>query len=352
MKKEFKIVENKKKLFAVSLSIIFIGLIVMAIFGLNRGIDFTGGNIVTVNFGQRLDEPSKAGGNYYTFTGIIEQTIDDYAAEKGVTIEKNTPQYYEGHNRGITIRFNVKGDFTDDEVMQMNSEINNLLKDNINAKLGEMGLTAIEATALDTVSVGSTVSKELVTSAILAIAVSAALMLVYLAFRFQPLMGLAAVIMLLHDVLLMVAFVAIFRYQINSSFVAAMITIIGYSINATIVIFDRVRENLRRLSLKEASLAEIGNRSIKETLMRSANTSLTTLISVLALMVFGVPSIVEFVFPIIVGIIAGTYSSVFLAVSLWVIFKDLQGKIREKRLKVKEEKAKTEKVKAKAKANA
>lgn len=349
MKKEFKIVNNKKKYFSVSLAIIFVGLLVMAIFGLNRGIDFTGGNIATVYLGERLDEPSEQSGNYYTFTDIIENTIEDYAAENGVTIDKNTPQFIklQEYNKGISVRINIKGDFTDAEVLQMNGEINTLLKDNINAKLEELGLTTIEASALETTSVGSTVSKELVSSAILAIAVSAVLMLIYLAFRFQPLMSLAAVLMLLHDVLIMLAVVAIFRYQINSSFVAAMITIIGYSINATIVIFDRVRENLKRLSLKEASLTEIGNRSIKETFMRSVNTSLTTLISVLALMVFGVPSIVEFVFPIIVGIIAGTYSSVFLAVSMWVILKDLQGKIKEKREKSKTEKAKAEK-KAKA----
>ena len=139
----------------------------------------------------------------------------------------------------------------------------------------------------------------------------------------------------MHDVLIMVALVAIFQYQINSSFVAAMITIIGYSINATIVIFDKVRENLKRLSLKEATYEQIANKSVKETIMRSINTSITTLTSVVALFILGVATIKEFVFPIIVGILAGTYSSVFLSVALWVTFKNLNDKRKAAREKAK-----------------
>jgi preprotein translocase subunit SecF len=182
--------------------------------------------------------------------------------------------------------------------------------------------------------VGGAVSAELVLSAFYSVALAAVLMLIYLAFRFELLMGAAAVLALLHDVFIMVAFVAIFRYQINSSFIAAMITIIGYSINSTIVIFDRVRENSKRLSLKEASYSEIGNKSIKETLMRSINTSITTLFTIFILFILGVSSIKEFAFPIIIGLIAGGYSSVFLAVPIWVMLKnfaDKQKKIREAR---------------------
>lgn len=336
MKKDFKIVENKKKTFSVSLSIMALGLIFMIIFGLNRGLDFTGGNIVTVNFGQQLTAPSEEGSNYSVFTGIINKTIDDYAAENNVAIDKNTPQFVGlEHNNGITVRFNIRGSFSDQELMTMNDEINNLLKDNINAKLDELGLAPLEANALDTASVGSTISKELISSAVLSIAVAAVLMLIYLAFRFEILMGLASVIALMHDVLIMVALVAIFQYQINSSFVAAMITIIGYSINATIVIFDKVRENLKRLSLKEATYAQIANKSVKETIMRSINTSITTLTSVVALFILGVATIKEFVFPIIVGILAGTYSSVFLSVALWVTFKNLNDKRKAAREKAK-----------------
>ena len=142
--------------------------------------------------------------------------------------------------------------------------------------------------------------------------------LIYIWFRFELKSGVTAVIALIHDVLVMVAVAALLRTQINSSFVAAVLTIIGYSINNTIVIFDRIRENVKRFGRK-LSRAEIANTSISQTLSRSINTSLTTLFTLLALYVFGVESIKEFTLPIIVGILAVAYSSIFIAGPLWAV---------------------------------
>ena len=179
-------------------------------------------------------------------------------------------------------------------------------------------------------AIGSVVSGEMVSSALISIAITAALMLLYLAFRFEWQMGVASVIALLHDALVMFAFVAIFRYPINSSFIAAILTILGYSINATIVVFDRVRENTKRLTLRQASDAEIGNISIKETLTRSINTTITTLITIVMLFAISGSDIREFAFPIIVGLITGTYSSVLLSVPMWTMLKHWTGEIKKK----------------------
>jgi SecD/SecF fusion protein len=326
---KFNIIENKKKFLTISLSVIFAGLLMVVIFGLNRGIDFTGGTIVTVNVGHEIEN----GDNFKQISDTVNSTINDYARENGLTIDKNTPQMAGTENtRGITVRYNVKN-VNDAERNEIDEALIARIGENIKAKMADLNIPVTNFKT-DTATVGGSVSAELVLSAFYSVALAAVLMLIYLAFRFELLMGAAAVLALLHDVFIMVAFVAIFRYQINSSFIAAMITIIGYSINSTIVIFDRVRENTKRLSLKEASYSEIGNKSIKETLMRSINTSITTLFTIFILFILGVSSIKEFAFPIIIGLIAGGYSSVFLAVSIWVMLKnfaDKQKKIREAR---------------------
>jgi len=156
----------------------------------------------------------------------------------------------------------------------------------------------------------------------LSIAVAAALILVYVAIRFEILSGVAAVIALIHDLLVMSAFMIIFRIQVNSSFVAALITILGYSINNTIVLFDRVRENEKGYLLRDASPTELINTSVKDTLTRSINTTITTLITIVLLAIFGLSQMREFAMPIIFGLLAGAYSSVFVAPCLWAWMKE------------------------------
>lgn len=166
--------------------------------------------------------------------------------------------------------------------------------------------------------VSASVGKDLSRSAFLASAVAVALILVYIGFRFEFKSGLAAVCALVHDLLVMLSFYVIFRIPFNINFIAAALTILGYSINATIVVFDRVREN--RKTMKTGNFGEIVDRSIWDTMTRSINTTVTTLIVMLMLLILGVSSIRNFALPICIGIICGCYSSVCVSGPLWNVF--------------------------------
>ncbi|ONI39518.1 protein-export membrane protein SecF [Candidatus Epulonipiscium fishelsonii] len=173
-----------------------------------------------------------------------------------------------------------------------------------------------DVTILEEESFSPTISPEITAKAVQAVILSSVLMLIYIWIRFQDFkFGTSAVIALIHDVLVMLTVYAVFRIPINNSFIAAMLTIIGYSINDTIIVFDRIREN-RKLMQKEDN-ATIINKSIKQTLSRSINTSLTTLIVVLLLYIIGTDAVKEFAFPLVVGILSGTYSSIFIASPVW-----------------------------------
>lgn len=176
---------------------------------------------------------------------------------------------------------------------------------------------AIKVISEDKVS--ATVGSELLGSSLQALLIAAVLMLIYISFRFELLSGLSAVLALIHDVLIMLSIYAIFRLPVNTSFIAAMLTIIGYSINATIVIFDRIRENTKYL--KKETFSNIVNTSIWQSMGRSINTTVTTLITIVMVYILGVTSVREFALPIIIGLLCGTYSSIFLAGSFWCLFR-------------------------------
>ena len=166
--------------------------------------------------------------------------------------------------------------------------------------------------------IGPSVGKELTRNAIASVLVACIAMLFYIAIRFEFNFGVAAIVALVHDVLITLAFYAVFNIPVNNSFIAAMLTIVGYSINDTIVIFDRIREN--RHSMRRSTPTEIANTSINRTLARSINTSLTTLIIIGAVNVF-VPTVREFSLPLLIGIAAGAYSSIFIASPVWVLLQ-------------------------------
>ncbi len=169
--------------------------------------------------------------------------------------------------------------------------------------------------------VGATVSTELLFNAILAVALALIFMLCYIGIRFQLSSGLACILALFHDIIIMFAFMAICHIEINSTFIAALITILGYSINNSIIIFDRIRENMRSVYAKNMTPEGVANKSIKETLMRSINTTITTLIMIVMVALIGVTDIKIFAFPIIIGLLAGTFSSICIAPSLWALFQ-------------------------------
>ncbi|MCB6416497.1 protein translocase subunit SecD [Dorea acetigenes] len=175
-------------------------------------------------------------------------------------------------------------------------------------------------------NISSTVSNEMRQDAIIAVIVATIFMLIYIWFRFKDIrFAASAVAALLHDVLVVMAFYAVARISVGNTFIACMLTIVGYSINATIVIFDRIREELR-LKTKDTDLAEVVNKSITQTLTRSIYTSLTTFVMVAVLFVLGVSSIKEFALPLMVGIVCGAYSSVCITGALWYVMKTKLGK--------------------------
>ncbi|WP_305767438.1 protein translocase subunit SecF [Candidatus Epulonipiscium viviparus] len=190
----------------------------------------------------------------------------------------------------------------------------------------ELNLTGNIILAEDSVS--PTISTELQANAMYAIVLGSILMLIYIWVRFKDFkFGAAAVVALVHDVLIMLFVYAVFRVPINNSFIAAILTIIGYSINDTIIVFDRIRENRRVIG---GSDEEVINKSISQTLTRSINTSITTLIMVALLNICGTASVREFAFPLVIGVISGTYSSIFIASPVWFEMRKIAKRMRKK----------------------
>ncbi len=277
-----KIVEKTKLWFAISLIIITIGMVTLAIRGLNVGIDFAGGTVVTIQIGKDFNVED------------VRKIAEKYDKQAQV-------QEIQGNE--VTIRGK---EIEDAEVKQMFNEV----KEKYQLK---------EDAMRDSARQGPSVSKELKRNSVLAMLVAAALMLVYITFRFEYKSGVSAIVALLHDVLITVSVYALLNIPVNSSFIAALLTILGYSINDTIVVFDRIRENKKLGRYKD--YGTLANASITQTMSRSINTVLTTLFTITAVYILGVPSIKEFALPLIIGILSGTYSSIFIASPLWVLWK-------------------------------
>ena len=184
----------------------------------------------------------------------------------------------------------------------------------------------VEAEKITAESISGAVSKEMKQDAMVAVVIATICMLIYIWFRFKDIkFAASAVIALLHDVLVVLTFYAVAKWSVGSTFIACMLTIVGYSINATIVIFDRIRENLK-LKTGKQSLEEVVNLSITQTFTRSINTSLTTFVMVFVLFLLGVSSIREFALPLMVGIVCGTYSSVCITGALWYVLTTWKNK--------------------------
>ena len=286
-----KIVDRSKTCLMVSCGIIVIALL-LSVFGLgiNLGIDFAGGLSMQYDMGKQVTQTD------------VESVLKEMGVEGTVTVQ-------------------------------------GAASDQVNIRIKEVGsedVQAIQTTFVEKISalypdvkqngevnyVGPVAGATLVRNAILSVLIAAALMLVYIAFRFDLDSGLAAVFGLLHDVLMMLAFMVILRsvVQMNSTFIAAMLTIVGYSINNTIVIFDRIRENARKMPTD--SRVAVVNRSVKECLGRTINTTLTTLITIVMLYILGVNSIKEFALPIIIGILSGVYSANMINGYVWAFLQE------------------------------
>ncbi len=323
-----KIVEKFKIFAPIALAIILAGVIVMIAVGMNVGIDFTGGTVVKVDFD--------------TYTSLHADKVDDtvkdikdFIADKGFTVSQ---ERWSGDDRSVLelgLSYELDGKKVTDETA---SEYTDRVDNDTDGLLKELQtyVQSLDVELEDVEISGNTVgasAKQLLKNAIVAVIVAVIVMLVYIMIRFTVASGLSAIICLCHDVLIMLALTTIFRVQVTTTFIAAIITIIGYSINATIVIFDRIRETSRLASMKGVSDSEIANTAIRDTLGRSIITTLTTLITVVALAVvcavMGIATMQEFVLPIIFGLIGGTYSSIFLSSSVWVYLRKLGAKIKK-----------------------
>ena len=267
---------------------------------INIGIDFEGGTLVTVTIGQDAID------NYDYHVDRITSAIEKH----GVVV--SYVQLQEAQNVNETsISFRYKNVSTnDDEISALNEVIREELNNSLYAEIKDN---------VTYESIGATAAQDLLSKSGIALAISLALILIYIIIRFTPASGIAAIIALIHDVVIMFCLSVICRVQINQSFVAAIITIIAYSINNTIIIFDRCRENVKPLKgQKDIPYAEIGDQSVRENMRRSVFTTFTTMVTVAFLAIFGSDTIREFCVPIILGLFAGFYSSVLLATPLWV----------------------------------
>ena len=295
-RKTINFLSRRYLFFGISAAAILAGFIAMGVnkssmdMPLNFSLDFVGGTSTTMTLNEDMSIED------------IDAQIVPYIEE--ITGDSNVQSTKVAGSNDIIIKtrtLNVQERETFNEVM-----VNNF---------------GVDESSITAETISATVSSEMQSSAIKAILVSTVLMLLYIWFRFKDIrFGASSVIALLHDVLVVLAFYAIARVSVGNTFIACMLTIVGYSINATIVIFDRVRENLREMRSKEG-LDEMVNRSITQTLTRSIFTSLTTFFMVAALEVFGVSSIREFALPLMAGIVCGTYSSICLTGALWYVFR-------------------------------
>jgi preprotein translocase subunit SecF len=302
--KNFDTVKSSKKVLMASAGIIITGLLVMIIFGFNLGIDFTGGTVIKVELGSEIENQSV----YEDYKNQLEGILEDNGLELSLAQKEGTAQ-----NASILVRFQDISGYNESQM----ADVINAVRSDITTQLG-----LDEDAVQNSQRIGPSATAALLQNALLAILFATILILIYIAIRFELLSGISAIAALLHDVLIMLSLVAIFQLQINSAFVAALITIIGYSINDTIVVFDRVRENRAKQSYKEKSNSSIVNISIRETIVRTINTSATTLFAITMLAVISVPTIREFAIPIIFGILSGVLSSIFVATPIWAIVND------------------------------
>ncbi|MBP3038013.1 protein translocase subunit SecDF [Bacillaceae bacterium Marseille-Q3522] len=282
----FDFVKHRKLFFTISSIFVVAGIVIVAIFRLNLAIDFTSGTRIEILANKE----------------ITAEEMENQLAEIDLQADDIV---ISGENKDIGVA-RLKGDLNQDEV--------NALKAHFHEQYGADPSVSV---------VSPVVGKELAKNALYAVLISSLGIIIYVAFRFEAFMGIASVLALLHDAFFIIVFFSITRLEVDLTFIAAVLTIIGYSINDTIVTFDRIRENLhKRKRIKSASeLADIVNTSLRQTLLRSVNTMLTVLASVIILLIFGSESIRNFNVALLAGLISGTYSSLFIAAQLWYVWK-------------------------------
>lgn len=307
-KKEFNIdfFKNKKIFFSISLTIIILGFISNIFLGTQLDIQFTGGTIVK-----------------YSYTGDIDQnylvsTIQDATEQQvAVSISKNILSDNNGE-----VSNNVSVEFAGNTAISVEQQ--KILDEAINNNFPENNFQKIESNSVDPVN-----GKNFFLKCMVAVALAALLMIVYIAFRFKKIggwsAGCMAVVALIHDVIIIYLTFIVFRMPLDSNFIAVVLMILGYSLNDTIIIYDRVREN-RRLLGPKTQVTDLINLSINQTLNRTINTSITTALAIgtvlVVALVFNLSSVVSFSLPMLIGIISGCYSTICIAGPLWAMWQE------------------------------
>lgn len=283
---QIEIIKNSKKFLGISAVFLIVSLVVFFAKGLNYGIDFSGGNLFQLKFEKSIT------------LNQINNNLDEIAK----TIHQVNP-----NSRKVQIS-------EDNTVIIRTPELKESEKTEVLDNLKKIGNFEINKEE----KVGASVGEELKTSAILALSIGAVLIILYITFRFEFTFAIAAVAALFHDLIIAIGVIALLGYEIDTPFIAAILTILGYSINDTIVVFDRIRENMKRKN--RGTFEQCLDKSVNQVMIRSLNTSVTTLFAIIAILVFGGDSLKTFIMTLLIGILAGTYSSVFIATPLVYIF--------------------------------
>lgn len=286
----FNIMKHYPKFMALSGLIIVIGIVMLCCFGFETDIDFAGGTMMKLDMGKAF-EVSELKAVVKDATGLdatIQTSLDANSYEATIKLTELDVNQRTKLEEALVKEFSLK-----------------------------------DGAILSTETITPLVSSEIIYNALLSIVIASVLILIYVSIRFAFAPALAAIIALINSVLVMISYYAIFRAPVNASFIAALLTIIGYAINDTIVTFDRIREN-KRFAKKE-TFKETCEKSIHQTMSRTLNTSLTTLFALIVLAIFGEDTIRGFVIPLIVGVVAGTYSSIFVATPMWYILDGGKG---------------------------
>lgn len=308
---QIEIIKNSKKFLGISAVFLIISLVVFFAKGLNYGIDFSGGNLFQLKFEKSIT------------LNQINSNLDEIAKTIH-QVNPNSRKVQISEDNTVIIR-------TPELKESQKTEVLNNLK-----KIGNFEINKEE-------KVGASVGEELKTSAILALSIGAVLIILYITFRFEFTFAVAAVAALFHDLIIAIGVIALLGYEIDTPFIAAILTILGYSINDTIVVFDRIRENMKRKN--RGTFEQCLDKSVNQVMIRSLNTSVTTLFAIIAILVFGGDSLKTFIMTLLIGILAGTYSSVFIATPLvYILDKNKKGpnkgfnSFKEERKKENEEK--------------
>ena len=278
---QIKIIENSKKFLGLSAVLVILSLVIIFTKGLNYGIDFSGGNLIQIKYEKPVE------------LSALNEVLDE-AAENIHQLSGNSRKVQISEGTTVIIRTQ---ELTENQKNEVLEDLN---------KLGTYEINKVE-------KVGASVGKELKSSAIYSLLIGAVLIVIYITVRFEFVFSIGAITALVHDLIIAVGVISLLHYEVDTPFIAAVLTILGYSINDTIVVFDRIRENLKRKTKKKIDFVECLNNSINQVMIRSINTSVTTLFAIVAILIFGGDSLRTFIVTLLVGMLAGTYSSVFIA---------------------------------------